>query len=464
MRDFIKKISALGGLFAFLAAVGFLAGRLLATTLTLTDHVNTQTGAQTMATINANYAALRSVINGNLTKDNLKSGMVTGDKLTKSYLNLTGAIVQADLDPSLTIGLISASATNGVVSGYSALRAHAQTVPDLTLKIEPGVYKIGEKTFLYTGGNSPVITRPTALPRIAVLAIDPNGAFAAGAAATGVWIYGTENASPVPPLIMPGLAPIVYVYSRTAAGACDRILDTDDGNNRCYVWREGRPETFGREVVLFRDDFNWFFSAAGAASDWPSVYGYNDLNCDPSLTARTIECSSGAGTRAAIGASPIGATGQPTDAVKFRLDRGTQIRLRFRLKFDTTAATGGFAVGLTSNNATTTSVVNWNSFVGLRWATPPTLLCEAESSGFKSSSSGYPIGTLGSWHTYEMLITSTSLKVYVDDILNGCTVTTNLPATAALFFAIRGETNAGESQNFDLDYWEISDVGPILAP
>jgi hypothetical protein len=455
MLKFLKAVAAFGGLMAFAVFIGMALSWLLpATTLTLTDHVNTATGAQVMATINANYAALRNVINGNLTKDNLKPSMQAADKITKAYLDLTGAIVQADLDPNVLF--ITANATTGIVAGYGPLRAHAQTSPDLTLKVEAGAYKIGESTFVYGGGNSPTLTRPTASPRISVLALDPNGAFSNGNT-TAVWIYGGESATAAPPVIPPGLAPVAYVYSRTAAAGCASIKDTDDGSS-CYAWREARPESIGREIIHFRDDFNWWFTGA----DWPMWWALRDSECTVSTTSRTVECATGATADAGFGnGSHTDAVNEPMFGNVFRLDRGGQIRLRVRLKVDDASDTG-FAFGLTQDDPDGTAVVSWDNFAGLRNAGGTALNCEAEKAGVKTTSAG-PTIVVGTWQTYELLISSTSLKVWQDGILSSCTVATNLPDTVQIWFGIRGETGGGGAQNYDVDYVEIADVAPALA-
>lgn len=113
--------------------------------------------------------------------------------------------------------------------GASQLLAHEQTPPNLTLKVEKGVYYIGSTRVIFAGGNSPSFTAPTTNPRIDLLVIDSAGTLSR--------VVGTEAASPTVPTYPSDKLTICEVYNRVGQTA---IRDTDTPGQG-YILRDVRP-------------------------------------------------------------------------------------------------------------------------------------------------------------------------------------------------------------------------------
>lgn len=110
----------------------------------------------------------------------------------------------------------------------SWLLAHEQTSPDLTLKVENGVYYLNGIRIDFAGGNSPSFTAPATNPRIDILSIDLTG--------TLVRTAGTEAVSPVAPTEPINSILIAQIYNRVGQTS---IKDTDDSTNG-YIYKDVR--------------------------------------------------------------------------------------------------------------------------------------------------------------------------------------------------------------------------------
>ena len=109
------------------------------------------------------------------------------------------------------------------------LLAHEQATPDLTLKVETGVYYIDDSRKSFAGGNSPAFAAPSANPRIDLLVINTAGALSI--------VQGVENASPSPPADPTDKLVICEVFNRVGE---TKILDADDSTHG-YIQQDSRP-------------------------------------------------------------------------------------------------------------------------------------------------------------------------------------------------------------------------------
>lgn len=116
------------------------------------------------------------------------------------------------------------------------LLAHEQTAPDLTLKVESGVYYVGTARVAYAGGNSPSFTAPAANPRIDLLVIDNAG--------TLTRIVGTEAASPSVPSYPTDKLVLCEVFNRVGQTSIRDVDTTGQG----YIQRDTRPFLGGTYV------------------------------------------------------------------------------------------------------------------------------------------------------------------------------------------------------------------------
>lgn len=108
------------------------------------------------------------------------------------------------------------------------LLAHEQATPDMTLKIEAGIFYMGATRIVYAGGNTPSFTAPTTNPRIDIVAMRFDGDITI--------LQGSEAASPVPPTYLLDKFVICEVYHRVGETS---IKDSDDSSNG-YIYRDVR--------------------------------------------------------------------------------------------------------------------------------------------------------------------------------------------------------------------------------
>ncbi len=113
--------------------------------------------------------------------------------------------------------------------GGSNLFTHEQDTPDLTLKVEAGVFVIGKTTVSFAGGNSPSFTAPSVNPRIDLLVINDSGVLSR--------VVGAEGASPAVPDKPNDKVVIAEVFNRVGQTT---ILDEDDASNG-YIQLDARP-------------------------------------------------------------------------------------------------------------------------------------------------------------------------------------------------------------------------------
>lgn len=135
---------------------------------------------------------------------------------------------------------ILASQYNNLIDdafGASQLLAHEQATPDLTLKVEKGVYYVGNTRVDFAGGDSPSFTAPTTNPRIDLLVIDSAGVLSR--------VVGTEAASPTAPAYPADKLVICEVYNRVGQTT---IRDVDTAGQG-YVYKDVRPFLGGAYIV-----------------------------------------------------------------------------------------------------------------------------------------------------------------------------------------------------------------------
>lgn len=122
---------------------------------------------------------------------------------------------------------ITAAALNHTDMGLKAL---AQSSPDMTLAVDPGMIKFDVATMLkYAGGNSSAFTAPSSNPRIDILTITSGGSL-------GI-TQGSEAASPSAPTYPTDKFVICEVYLRVGSTS---IKNIDDGSN-AYIYKDARP-------------------------------------------------------------------------------------------------------------------------------------------------------------------------------------------------------------------------------
>lgn len=100
----------------------------------------------------------------------------------------------------------------------SFLLPHAQSTPDMTLKVEAGVCYINGTRVIYAGGNSPTFTAPVSNNRIDLLCIDNAGTLSV--------VQGTAGASPAVPTYPTDKLVLCEVYLRSAGVHIDDVDDT----------------------------------------------------------------------------------------------------------------------------------------------------------------------------------------------------------------------------------------------
>lgn len=113
--------------------------------------------------------------------------------------------------------------------GGSFLLPHEQAVPDLTLKVEAGVYYTGATRVIFAGGNSPSFAAPAANPRIDLLVADSAGVLSR--------VIGTEAASPAAPAYPTDKVVICEVFNRVGQTT---IRDADTAGQG-YIKQDVRP-------------------------------------------------------------------------------------------------------------------------------------------------------------------------------------------------------------------------------
>jgi len=140
--------------------------------------------------------------------------------------------------------------------GASQLLAHEQSTPNLTLKVEKGVFFIGDTRVEFAGGDSPQFTAPTSNPRIDLLVIDSSGTLSI--------VAGTEAANPTPPSYPSDKIVICEVYNRVGQA---QIRDKDTAGQG-YILRDVRPfmlkpKSASPDVQVFTSSGTWY-KPAGA--------------------------------------------------------------------------------------------------------------------------------------------------------------------------------------------------------
>jgi len=111
------------------------------------------------------------------------------------------------------------------------LRASAQGVPNMTVKVASGIADITGLQVTYAGGNSPTFTAPGATNRIDLLTIDSAGTLAI--------TEGAAAASPTPPAYPAWKLPICEVYLKSTSTS---IVSYNDGASaHGYIYADVRP-------------------------------------------------------------------------------------------------------------------------------------------------------------------------------------------------------------------------------
>lgn len=121
------------------------------------------------------------------------------------------------------------------------LLPHEQATPDLTLKVESGIFFFGNTKVVYAGGNSPSFTAPTTNPRIDLLTMDDTGTLAR--------VVGTEAASPSIPAYPNNKLVLCEVFNRVGQTT---IRDVDTAGQG-YIQRDSRPFIHKGEVENHSD-------------------------------------------------------------------------------------------------------------------------------------------------------------------------------------------------------------------
>jgi hypothetical protein len=101
----------------------------------------------------------------------------------------------------------------------------------MKLYVEPGVVYVNGTRVIFNGGSTPLVSAPSANPRIDVLTIDNSGTLA--------WTVGTENASPSAPSYPADKVPLCELYNVVGETAL-----YDNGNQiaaQGYIYNDVRP-------------------------------------------------------------------------------------------------------------------------------------------------------------------------------------------------------------------------------
>lgn len=168
-----------------------------------------------------------------------------------------------------TGGNIAASQYNNLrddAKGGSFLLAHQQTVPNLTLAVEPGVFYIGNIRVDFASGNSPSFAAPSANPRIDLLTIDSAGSLSI--------ILGSEAANPVPPAYPTNKLAICEVYCRVGQTT---VLDSDSAGQG-YIYRDVRPFLGGAYIAATGQIADGVITAAKLAQTYIQTTGDETVN------------------------------------------------------------------------------------------------------------------------------------------------------------------------------------------
>ena len=107
----------------------------------------------------------------------------------------------------------------------SYVMPYASTPPDNVVNIAQGIFYIGQGFQLPPlrvefDGDSQAITAPTTNPRIDLIQLQADGDV--------IYTQGSENVSPVPPVVENFLFPVCFVFNRPGQ---TMILDEEDGVN-----------------------------------------------------------------------------------------------------------------------------------------------------------------------------------------------------------------------------------------
>jgi len=97
----------------------------------------------------------------------------------------------------------------------------------------------------FTAKSSPVITAPSANPRIDLLVVDSSGSL--------LWVMGQENSSPIPPDAPSGKIPICYVYCKTTSTRIVDYEDKDANPNEGFIYKDVRPFLAHKLQSLIKD-------------------------------------------------------------------------------------------------------------------------------------------------------------------------------------------------------------------
>jgi hypothetical protein len=154
---------------------------------------------------------------------------------------------------------ISAFGFQGLDASKTYIIDTIKAICGLTVAVSPAsiasffapVY-IGSAHLSFLGGPSPVITPPSANPRIDILSIDSTGTLA--------WTTGTEAGNPVAPTYPAGKIPICLVYCKTTM---TKVVDYEEAAanpNEAYIYQDVRPLYLLASVALIN------------LSDCPSSY------------------------------------------------------------------------------------------------------------------------------------------------------------------------------------------------
>ncbi len=103
---------------------------------------------------------------------------------------------------------------------FTPLEVSAQTVPDMTVRIEPGSFWTADRLFKeYGGGNSTTLTAATSSPKLVVIGVDENASINV--------IDGVESSSPCLPVIPANVIPLAFVFvtTTTTSVTSDTVFD-----------------------------------------------------------------------------------------------------------------------------------------------------------------------------------------------------------------------------------------------
>ncbi|MCP6719748.1 MAG: hypothetical protein KJI72_00260 [Patescibacteria group bacterium] len=144
------------------------------------------------------------------------------------------------------------------------LLAHEQATPDLTLKVESGVYYIGSTRVAFAGGNSPSFVAPTTNPRIDLLVIDSAGVLSI--------VQGTEAPSPSIPTYPQDKVTLCEVFNRVGETSIKDIDDTSNGyiqrDVRPFLGKSFDPASVDQDIIPATDDTH---DLGSAAKQWAEV-------------------------------------------------------------------------------------------------------------------------------------------------------------------------------------------------